>query len=228
MKVEVTVLVSPFLIVLTVSVDVKQRQSSAAVWKSRWPSWAGSPSLIVLMVSVDVKQQLKKKKKKDSYLWVSSEQALTACEVGHGWRVATSPPSPTQLRPGLGLGYDTRLSWPISHCTDRWWWPRPSRATALTCHEYTDKNPGYTSTLKSRVHCHENATPVPLKPRVHCHENATPEHRSYEHTDMRIPHQCLWNHEYTDMRILHQCLWNHEYTDISILHQSSKVTSTLT
>ena len=47
MKEEVDVLGSPSQIVCTVSVDVKQRrrrsvcvQSSGAVWKSRWTSWA--------------------------------------------------------------------------------------------------------------------------------------------------------------------------------------------
>ena len=47
-KVEVAVLGSPSLIVLTVSVDVKQHwtvvsQSSGAVRKSRWTSWVPSP-----------------------------------------------------------------------------------------------------------------------------------------------------------------------------------------
>ena len=36
-------------------------QSSGAVWKSRWPTWAGSPSLIVPTVSVDVKQHWRKR-----------------------------------------------------------------------------------------------------------------------------------------------------------------------
>ena len=88
---------SPSLIVLMVSVDVKQHlklQSSGAVRKSRWTSWAPVPnkptvsvdvkqhfnnnnntsiphsSVISLMVSVDVKQHV--------YLLDLQSQAITA------------------------------------------------------------------------------------------------------------------------------------------------------
>ena len=59
-KVEVDVLGSPSLTVLSVSVDVKQhwtclRQSSGDMRKSK-VAVLGSSSLIVLMVSVDIKQ----------------------------------------------------------------------------------------------------------------------------------------------------------------------------
>ena len=58
MKVEVVaVLGSPCLIVLTVSVDVKQHRTEFRGSVRVEVAVLGSPSLIVLMVSVDVKQQ---------------------------------------------------------------------------------------------------------------------------------------------------------------------------
>ena len=57
-KVEVAVLGSLSLIVLMVSVDVKQHSTSmnsGAVWKWRWTSWVPQ-SLTVPTVSVDVNQ----------------------------------------------------------------------------------------------------------------------------------------------------------------------------
>ena len=59
MKVEVTVLGSPSLIILMVSVDVKQHSAwnsdTQELCESRGDR-PGLPSLIILMVSVDVKQ----------------------------------------------------------------------------------------------------------------------------------------------------------------------------
>ena len=59
MKVEVAVLGSPSLVVLMVSVDVKQRLELSADLRSCVKvlvAVLGSPSLVVLVVSVDVKQ----------------------------------------------------------------------------------------------------------------------------------------------------------------------------
>ena len=57
MKVEVAVLGPPSLIVLMVSVDVKQHWTNMRSCVKVEVAVLGPPSLIVLMVSVDVKQQ---------------------------------------------------------------------------------------------------------------------------------------------------------------------------
>ena len=56
MRVEVSVLGSPSLIVLMVSVDVKPHRNEFRSCVKVEVAVLGSPSLIVLMVSVDVKQ----------------------------------------------------------------------------------------------------------------------------------------------------------------------------
>ena len=78
-KVKVAVLGSPSLIVLMVSMDIKQQwtrnhQSSGAVWKSRWQSWAPHPCL-VLMVSMDIKQQWTRNHQSSGAVWKSRWQS---------------------------------------------------------------------------------------------------------------------------------------------------------
>lgn len=64
MRVEVAILFSPSRVVPTVSVPLTtlnsehvQFQSSGAVCKSRWPTWAPRALIVLTVFSVDVKQQ---------------------------------------------------------------------------------------------------------------------------------------------------------------------------